>query len=114
MRLGHGPIGGQGADAGAPASGVHRITLEDVGRYGAQINRAGAPLGDHARVEIFLHGAWHAGKVVWSNAVFAGVEFATPLDQATIVELVGSAGASGGRRSGQRARTSKTTPAGAA
>jgi hypothetical protein len=113
-----GGLGGPEAPAAAgdkSAAGVHRVSLEDVGLWGARINRAGAPLGDNARVEIFLHGAWHGGKVVWSNAVFAGVEFATPLDRETLVELVGPAAASGrrrGRRNGRRER--KTAPAGAA
>lgn len=65
---------------------VRILSLVDLSRNGAKLEHKHLNLSK-GNVEVHLGNQWHLGQIVWSNDLYAGIKFRTPLDAHTFEEV---------------------------
>lgn len=68
-------------------SAESQLLLVDISMNGAKLQHPGGLEGER-RIDINLNGFWHSAQIKWSNALFAGVMFKTPLDEDTLQTVI--------------------------
>lgn len=63
------------------------LLLVDISMNGAKLQHPGGLEGER-RIDLNLNGLWHSAFIKWSNPLFAGVMFKTPLDESELKTII--------------------------